>query len=121
MLPLSAVTDVEGHPLENEDESGRRVCDYWRTIFQACEEAPRHHQHEDILRYVQQALHDICWTIDQVEFDDFLALKKDLAPGPDGIPYGAYRCAGGLGSKFLLNVCKAFFEGSAVQDFFCRK
>ena len=26
-LSLSAVTDEEGHPLENEDESGRRLCE----------------------------------------------------------------------------------------------
>ena len=26
VLSLSAVTDEEGHPLENEDESGRRLC-----------------------------------------------------------------------------------------------
>ena len=51
VLSLSAVTDEEGHPLENEDESGRRLCDYWRTIFQARQEVPRHHQHEEILRF----------------------------------------------------------------------
>ena len=59
MLSLSAVTDEEGHPLENEDESGRRLCEYWGTIFQARQEGPSHHQHEDILRYVQQAPDDI--------------------------------------------------------------
>ena len=40
------------------------------TIFQAREEGPRRHQHEDILRYVQQAPDDTNWTIDQAEFDD---------------------------------------------------
>ena len=29
VFSLSAVTDEEGHPLENEDESGRRLCEYW--------------------------------------------------------------------------------------------
>ena len=76
-------------------------------FFQARMEGPRHHQHEDILRYVQQAPDDMSWTIDQAEFDDLLAFKKDSAPGPDGIPYGAYRCAGGLGSKFLFNAKKS--------------
>ena len=38
---------------------------------------------------------DIRWTIDKTEFDELIALKKDSAPGRDGIPYGAYRCAGG--------------------------
>ena len=27
-LRLDAVTDEDGHPLENEDESGRRLCEY---------------------------------------------------------------------------------------------
>ena len=118
VLSLSDVTDEEGHSLENEDESERRLCEYWGTIFQAREEGPRHHQHEDILRYVQQAPDDISWTADQAELDDLLALKIDSAPGPDGIPCGAYRCAGGLGSQFLFNAYRALLEGGAVPDHF---
>ena len=94
VLCQSAVTDEEGHPSDNEDESGRRLCEYWSTIFQASVEGPTHHQYEDILRYVQKAPDDIRWTIDRTEFDELIAMKKDSAPGPDGIPYGAYRCAG---------------------------
>ena len=52
-LTISAVTDEEGHTLENEDESGRRLCEYWRTIFQARQEGPRRFHHEEILRFVQ--------------------------------------------------------------------
>ena len=33
VLTLDAVTDEEGHTLENEDESGRRLCEYFGTIF----------------------------------------------------------------------------------------
>ena len=55
---------------------------------------------------------------DQAEFDDLLALKKDSAPGPDGIPYGAFRCAGGLGSKFLFNAYRACVEVVAIPDCF---
>ena len=29
VLFLSAVTDEGGHSLENDDESGRRLCEYW--------------------------------------------------------------------------------------------
>ena len=113
MLSHSAVTDEEGHPLENEDESGRRHCDYWSSIFQALEEGPRHHQHEDILRYVQQALDNIRWTIDQAEFDDLLAFlkKTQLLALTEFLTVS--RCAGGLGSKFLFFVLtKLFLEGA---------
>ena len=54
--------------------------------------------YENILRYVQKAADEIRWTIDHTEFDELIALKKDSAPGPDGTPHGAYKCAGGLGS-----------------------
>ena len=60
-------------------------------------------QHEDILRNVQQGPDDIRWTIDQAEFDDLLALKKDLAPGPDGIPFGASLVVWVRSSSFLLS------------------
>ena len=93
-------------------------CEYWGTIFQARVEGPVHHQCEDILRYVQQAPDVIRWTFDETEFDDLLALKKYSAPGPDGIPYGACRCAGGWGSKFLFNAFKAVLEGSDIPDCF---
>ena len=96
VLCLSAVTDENGHPLDNEDESGRRLREYWEFIFQGRVEGPRHHQYEDILRYVQKAPDDIHWTIDRTEFDELIAMKKDSALGPDEIPYGAYRCAGRL-------------------------
>ena len=59
MLCLHAVTDEDGHPLENENESGRRLCEYWGTFFQARVEGQRHHQYENILRYVQKARDDI--------------------------------------------------------------
>ena len=44
-----------------------------------------------VFRYVQQAIDDINWTIEQDEFDDFLVLKTHYAFGPDGIPYGFQR------------------------------
>ena len=40
MLTLSAVTGEEGHTTENEGEAGRRLCGYWRTIFQARQQGP---------------------------------------------------------------------------------
>ena len=73
---------------------------------------------EDILRFVQKAPDDIRWTIDKTEFDELVATKKDSAPGPDGIPYGAYRCAGGLGSQFLFDAHRALLDGGAVPDHF---
>ena len=80
MLCLHADTDKDGHPLENENEneSGRRLCEYWCSIFQAHVESERHHCLETILSYVQRAPDSICWEIDGKEFDEFLSIKKLL-------------------------------------------
>ena len=115
MLCLHAVTDKDGHPLENEDES---LCEYWAKIFEARIEGERHHCHEIILGYVQKAPDDIRWEIDRHEFDELMATKWESAPGPDGIPYSICRCAGGLGSEFLNNVYKHVIEGGPVPALF---
>ena len=47
-----------------------------------------------------------------------IATKKESAPGPDGIPYSIYRCAGGLRSHFLFNADKRVLEGGAVPTHF---
>ena len=115
MLCLHSVTSEDGHPLENEDESGRRLCECWGTIFQARVEGERHRLHETILRYVQKTLDDTRWEIDRDEFDELMATKKkESAPGPDGIPNSLYRCAGGLGSQFLCKAWKHVIEGGPL-------
>ena len=67
-------------------------------------------------RFVQQAPDDINWTLDQAEFDDLVASKKDSARGPDGILHGIYRCAGGLRSKFLFHAYHAVLERRNIPD-----
>ena len=117
-LCLHAVTDEDGHPLEDEDESWRRRCEYWGTIFQARAEGPRHSRYVELLRHVQKAPVDIRWNFDRADFDELTALKKDSAPGPDGIPHGIYRWAGGLSAHFLFNTYKYLVEGAAVPEHF---
>ena len=82
------------------------------------QEGPRHHQYENILRYVQKAPDDIRRKIDRTECDELIALKKDSAPGHDGILYGACRCAVDLGSQFLFNAYKFLLEGGTVPEHF---
>ena len=61
---------------------------------------------------------DIRWVIDQNEFDELMASKKESAPGPDGIPYSFYRCAGGLGSRILFCAYKHVLEGGTIPELF---
>ena len=41
--------------------------------------------------------------------------------GPDGIPFGAYRCAQELGSQFLCNDVKYLLEGGSVPEHFAER
>ena len=68
-----------------------------------------------VSRFVQKAPDDIRWTINRTDFNELIAVKKDSAPGLDGIPYGAYRCAGSLGSQFLFNAYRSL-EGGTVPE-----
>ena len=51
MLCFHAVTDEEGRPLDDEDESGRRLCTYLGGIFEARSDYERHHAYETIPDY----------------------------------------------------------------------
>ena len=41
--------------------------------------------------------------------------KKESAPGPDGILFDFYKCAGRWGSQYLNKACKHVIEGGPVQ------
>ena len=86
MLCHHAVTDEDGRPLGDEDESGMILCTHWGEVFQSRTEDERHNAHETILEYVQKAPGDIQWEIDKCEFDEMVAAMKESSPGPDGIP-----------------------------------
>ena len=118
MLCLHEVTDEDGTLWKNEDESGRRLCEYWCTIFDARIDGERHDCHETILRYVHKAPDDTRWEIDRNEFDELMATIRESAPCPDGIPYSFYRCAGGSGSQFLYKAYKHVIEGGSVPALF---
>ena len=89
-----------------------RLCTTWRT------EDERHHDHETILECVQKAPDDVKWEIDRREFDEMIATEKESAPGPDGVPNGICRCAGGLRFNFLFNAYKRALEGGVVPTHF---
>ena len=110
LLPMKTII-----PFEDEDESGMILCTYWRKILESCKQDERHHAHE----YVQKVPDDTQWEIDKREFDEMIAAKKESSLGPDGIPRSIYRCAGGLGSHFLLNAYERMLEGGGVVRMRC--
>ena len=83
-MTLHTVTNEEGQPLDDADESAARLCSCAADNFEAKE---GHHQDrscETILNHVERALDDIQWTLCKEGFDEMLVTKKESAPSPDG-------------------------------------
>ena len=96
MLCIHAVTDENGQPIEDEEESGRRLCEYWVTSLSL------------VLRVNGTiAMRPFSGMFRRLLTND----EKESAAGPDGIPYSIYRCAGGFGSQFLFNAYMRVLEG----------
>ena len=67
--------------LDDEDESGTRLCTCWSRIFESRTEDDRHHAYEIILEFVQKAPEGL--TSNSL----MIATKNESALGPDGTPY----------------------------------
>ena len=67
---LHAVTNEEGWPQDDTDESGTKLCSYWADIFKT----------RIMLNYVQRDLGDIYWTQCKEKFDEMFATKI-VCPG----------------------------------------
>ena len=96
------MTDEEGRPLEDADESGAMLCSFWAGTFEARERHYQDHSCETIFGCVQGAPDDIQLSLCQGKLDDMLVSKKDSALGPDGLSCSVYRCAGGIGAKLFF-------------------
>ena len=102
--------------LENGDESGRRLCEYWSTILQARIEGERHHCHETI--FVQTALDDIRWETDRNEFDELMATKKRARSGPRWDSTWPLQMCEAWVLSFSTTRTKHVLEGVAISSLF---
>ena len=59
---------------------------------------------------------DIAWDVDREEFEELLATKREWAPDPDSLPYGAFRCAGGIGTRFLFEAYQHLVHGRPKSE-----
>ena len=123
MLCFHVVTDEDGHPLENEDESGRILCEYWCKIFEERVEGERHHCHETLLGYFQKALDEKQWEIAKNEFDEIMATQKRICSWPrwDFIqPLQVCRRVGIYAFIQGLSTCTCGRSQTSVESATCR-
>ena len=112
MTPPKSILRKSSDIQEKEHESGRRLCEYWSTIFQARVEGSSTITLRPSCDTSRKLVTTRVGKSTETKLNELMATKKESAPGPDGI--SLYRCAGGLGSQFLFNAYKHVLEGGAI-------
>ena len=98
-LTIHSTSSADDGPIFDPDEAARRLCQHWDGIFSARSTSIPNGRAE-------LAPPELICNFRLDEFEErrkeLLASKRESAPGPDGLPYGLYRSAGGIGAKFLF-------------------
>lgn len=99
---ISSITDEQGNPAGSAEESASRLRDHWTPVFAR---KPIDHEAADaLLQHVRQVPGDIEWRLTLEKFGAIVAATHDTAPGPDGLPYSAWKHAGSAPLRVLYDV-----------------
>ena len=107
VLSLSTLTDEEEHPSENGDDSWKKTLSTWEPFSRHSRNARGITNTKIFCDMSNNLFMTSVGLLIRLSLMTSLLFQTDSASGPDGIPYCAYRCAGGLGSKFLFDAYKA--------------
>jgi hypothetical protein len=86
-----ALRGPDGHMITSTQDISDHLISHWSPVFAAKGidlEAAAH-----FLQHVQPVPADFCWDISRDSFSEVISSTGASAPGPDGIPYGAWRFA----------------------------
>ena len=70
------------------------------------------------MQFTEAVLPDVVWRLDRIQFREFVARPGGGAPGPDGIPYDAWRLAGVDFMDVLFDAYVAFMDGQPLPEEF---
>ncbi len=71
-----------------------------------------------VMPYIPAAPANIEWRLDRIQFRELVARPRDGAPGPDGLPYSAWRLAGLEFMDVLFEAYDAFMDGEDLPEGF---
>ena len=115
-ISLAAVVDLQGIPRESPEESADLLAAHWGPVFAAKDiEAEAALL---IMPFTQQVPSGLSWVTDRVGFHEMMAKPRDSAPGPDGIPFGAWRAAGVELFDVMYNAFDSFLDGAELPTKF---
>ena len=115
-ISLAAIVDTQGIPRDSPEESADLLADHWGPIFAA--KAIEAEAALAIMQFTQAVPEGLCWSTDRVGFHELMAKPRDSAPGPDGIPFSAWRAAGIELYDVMFDAFDAFINGETLPPTF---
>jgi exonuclease III len=115
-ISLSAVTDPDGIPQSCPEAAAKLLEDHWKPVF--AEKVIAAEAAILLMPFIQKVPPGLSWAIDRSGFYELMAKPRDSAPGPDGIPYGAWRAAGTILYDVMFEAFVAFTSGSPLPPQF---
>jgi hypothetical protein len=115
-ISLAAVVDNMGTPCDSLEGSADLLADHWGPVFAA--KAIEAEAALEIMPYIQVIPGGLSWTTDRASFHEIMAKPRDSAPGPDGIPFAAWRAAGLELYDVMFNAFDSFLGGDSLPHAF---
>ncbi len=115
-ISLAAVVDSHGIPQESPEAAADLLAAHWGPVFAAKDiEAEAALQ---IMPFTQIVPNGLNWILDREGLHEIMAKPRDSAPGPDGIPFGAWRAAGPAFYDIMYSAFSSFLSGACLPEGF---
>ena len=122
-LRFEAVEDADGHPHSDPQAAACLLAAHWGPIFAPPVEVPPMEMLSRLLDFIQQVPQSMRfqWFAGLGDVEELLLHLKASAPGPDGVPYGAWAALGFFGVQLLYEAYLALVNGRPPPDGFIRR
>jgi hypothetical protein len=115
-ISLVAVLDPHGIPQASPEASAELLANHWGPVFEA--KVIEAESASMVMPFTQAVPQGIRWVADKEGFFEVMAKPRDSAPGPDGIPFGAWRAAGPKLFDVMFNAFSSFMQGAPLPEGF---
>jgi endonuclease/exonuclease/phosphatase family metal-dependent hydrolase len=109
-VQLRAIVGEDGCLAATPEEAGRLLVGHWQPVFES-REIDRDAACE-FLSYAQPLCEGVQFECSREVVAQCIGATKDSCPGPDGVPYAAWRAADGIAAEVVHDALVAVLEGS---------
>ena len=111
-LVLHSVLRDDGTPYPDTAASANALAEHWAPTF-ACTGIESDDAADELMRHILPIPPGVQFQITEDEFNEICDRTANSAPGPDGVPYAAWRAASRTVRHYLYLILLALLNGSA--------